>query len=462
MKKFFLHILLATFLMALTISSSALREGDYDYDVENGKASILAYNGSSSAVVTPTTLGGYPVTKIESEAFAKCTTLKSITISYGIESIGSYAFRDCKNLTSVSLPETLTEILTLAFLRCTNLSDINFPESLTKIGECAFSDCDQLSTIENNIIYIGTKDNPYLILQNQDYYLENSEKFEPHVKIHEGTKYISDSAFIITAQGDMSEATSIIIPDSVKYIGDEAFYGCTMLETILFGSGVSYIGKNILKNANLKIITVSADNQYYCSVDNVLFTKDMKSLIKCATQKSGKYIIPESVTAISNYAFSGCKNVFVPDSVTTIEPYAFGSRMSSQKPTVKCYSDSAAETAAIKAKANIVYVSSHPNSIVMTIGSTYAKVFGETKRTDVPPIISNDRAMLPARFIAENLGAEVSWDAAARKATIKGNGVTIELIIDSTTAYINGNAVTLDAPAFIKDGRTYTPVRFIA
>ena len=102
------------------------------------------------------------------------------------------------------------------------------------------------------------------------------------------------------------------------------------------------------------------------------------------------------------------------------------------------------------------------NRIIMTIDSTDASVFGEAAKTDVPPIIENDRTMLPARFVAESLGATVAWDTEARKATIVGNGVTIELIVDSTTAYVNGDAVTLDAPAFIRNDRTYTPVRFIA
>ena len=98
----------------------------------------------------------------------------------------------------------------------------------------------------------------------------------------------------------------------------------------------------------------------------------------------------------------------------------------------------------------------------MYIDSTDATVFGKAATTDVAPIIVNDRTMLPSRFVAENLGATVTWDAEARKATIAGNGVTIELIIDSDIAYVNGEAVTLDSPAFIRNDRTYTPVRFIA
>ncbi len=101
-------------------------------------------------------------------------------------------------------------------------------------------------------------------------------------------------------------------------------------------------------------------------------------------------------------------------------------------------------------------------TLVLTIGKREATVLGETVINDVAPIIVNSRTLLPARFVAENLGATVEWSAAERKATISGNGVVIELYIDSTTAYLNGEAVTLDSPAIIRGNRTYTPVRFVA
>ncbi|MBO5370713.1 MAG: copper amine oxidase N-terminal domain-containing protein [Clostridia bacterium] len=98
----------------------------------------------------------------------------------------------------------------------------------------------------------------------------------------------------------------------------------------------------------------------------------------------------------------------------------------------------------------------------LTIGQNSANVFGEAKENDVQPIIRNDRTMLPARFVAENLGAEVSWDAEARVVTVKNDEVEIKITIDSAIATVNGEEVTLDSPAFIENDRTYTPVRFIA
>ena len=70
--------------------------------------------------------------------------------------------------------------------------------------------------------------------------------------------------------------------------------------------------------------------------------------------------------------------------------------------------------------------------------------------------------MLPARFVAESLGAKVSWDEEKREVKIVSGKTEILIYIDSDKAFINGKEVTLDSPAFIRDDRTYTPVRFVA
>ncbi len=102
------------------------------------------------------------------------------------------------------------------------------------------------------------------------------------------------------------------------------------------------------------------------------------------------------------------------------------------------------------------------NEITLTIGQKDATVFGEAKQNDVAPIIRNDRTMLPARFVAEALGATVTWNNKERKVTITKDDITIIIYIDSDKAYANGKEVTLDSPAFIENDRTYTPLRFIA
>ena len=107
------------------------------------------------------------------------------------------------------------------------------------------------------------------------------------------------------------------------------------------------------------------------------------------------------------------------------------------------------------------------NTIVLTIDEHDALVYGTTKTNDVAPKVVNDRTMLPARFVAENLGATVEWDGEKQLVTITGKNekqedVTILITIGLDYAKVNGEDVKLDSPAFVENDRTYTPIRFIS
>ena len=69
------------------------------------------------------------------------------------------------------------------------------------------------------------------------------------------------------------------------------------------------------------------DNQYFASIDGVLFNKDLTQIIRYPEAKNGnQYIIPDSVTHIGNHAFLKCEaiqNINIPNSVTHIGNRAF-------------------------------------------------------------------------------------------------------------------------------------------
>ncbi|MDR1542665.1 MAG: copper amine oxidase N-terminal domain-containing protein [Clostridiales bacterium] len=74
----------------------------------------------------------------------------------------------------------------------------------------------------------------------------------------------------------------------------------------------------------------------------------------------------------------------------------------------------------------------------------------------------NDRTLVPIRIISETLGCDVYWDDALRKVTVKSAGKSIEMIIGSTSATINGSKLTIDSPPAIFDSRTFVPLRFVS
>lgn len=82
--------------------------------------------------------------------------------------------------------------------------------------------------------------------------------------------------------------------------------------------------------------------------------------------------------------------------------------------------------------------------------------------SDVYPFIENNRTYVPIRFIAEELGYDVAWNGKEKKVTITNEGKSVELKVDSKQMKVNGNSVSLDAPARLRDDRTFVPLRAIA
>jgi len=81
---------------------------------------------------------------------------------------------------------------------------------------------------------------------------------------------------------------------------------------------------------------------------------------------------------------------------------------------------------------------------------------------DQVPVIENGRTLVPLRAIFEKIGATVEWDGNTQTVKATKGDTSISLTINNTTAYKNGQPITLDVPAKILNGRTLVPVRFVA
>jgi uncharacterized repeat protein (TIGR02543 family) len=105
--------------------------------------------------------------------------------------------------------------------------------------------------------------------------------------------------------------------------------------------------------------------------------------------------------------------------------------------------------------------------IVLQIGKSTFTVNGTSTTLDSPPVIKNGRTLVPIRAIIEALGGVVSWDGAARKATVTLGSATIELWIGKSTATVNGMSTLIDStnakvvPEIISS-RTMLPLRFVS
>ena len=260
---------------------------------KNKKKLIAAAKGLTSVAIPD------GVTEIGEHAFSGCSGLTGIVIPESVTVIGACAFSDCTCLTGVTIPDSITEIGTAAFSGCTALTDITIPAGVTIIGEDAFSECTCLTELtvdsenpvycsENNIIY--TKDKKKL--------LAAAVSLKGLIVIPDGVTEICERAF-----SDCSGLISLVIPASVIEIGLRAFAGCKCLTELI----------------------VNSKNSVYCSENNIVYTKDTKYLIAAAGGLE-HIIIPDGVTEIGAWAFSGCAsltNVTIPASVIEIGCWAF-------------------------------------------------------------------------------------------------------------------------------------------
>ena len=208
--------------------------------------------------------------------------VKKIIVQEGITELDGDAFASLYNLTTVELPDGLKTIGDFAFSRCEKLNGITIPESVTSIGNFAFSETgisENDDNWNNNILYVD--DWAVMLL------LAEGETINGDYVIREGTVGLSDMLFVKS-----TSLTSITLPESLKYVGDDTFNSCVNLTEANLGSKIVTIGDNTFAACN--------------SLESIN--------------------LPESLTSIGEYAFSGCSSlseVEIPADVRSIGAFAF-------------------------------------------------------------------------------------------------------------------------------------------
>lgn len=229
---------------------------------------------------------------VDKKRFIKFTNkdIKDYRIIPECEVIGEKAFHsgfgdDALLLQSIDIPNSITIIEKEAFCGCEYLWIINIPDSVTYISESAFELCMQLQRV-----YI-----PESVRVIEERAFANCFELK-EVELSNGLISIGSDVFCITG------LKSICIPETVQSV-DFLFYGCINLQNIV------------------------CDSPYYKSLDGVLFTADLKTLIAYPPgKKDDVYEIPDSVTTIGDAAFSTCRNIkriHLPSGLATIGIYAF-------------------------------------------------------------------------------------------------------------------------------------------
>lgn len=196
----------------------------------------------------------------------------------------------------------------------TQITKIVIGDGITSIGDHAFYKCFSLSEI------VFPKSGFNAIEKYSFYQAGKQYKSLTHVNLPEGLTEIGESAFEETA------LESIDLPESLTTLGKRAFNACDNITSVFIPKNVNSIGAAAWGNTNSKLTeyVVDAENSTYISLDGVLYTKDMKTLVSCPVSKPGVFTVPEGVETLAESSFT-CSNtgVILPSSLKTIEDEAF-------------------------------------------------------------------------------------------------------------------------------------------
>lgn len=253
-------------------------------------ASNPMYNGAdlylNGEVITEIQLSA-DAERIGDFAFYYYDKLTAVNTGVGAKSIGERAFEGCENLQKLTVGSGVKEIGELAFSECTSLSDVRLGTGLKVIGGYSFNLCEKIKAID----------------------------------IPANVQEIGESAF-----NECTALKDITFHYGLEKIGDGAFAGCYSIDKFLMPDSVTEIGYGILLNVS---------------------SSGFDGMVGRPAQVS-EITISDSLTTISDYAFSGCamktvvlgrnvrliryaaffgcmslESIVIPASLTTVQSYSF-------------------------------------------------------------------------------------------------------------------------------------------
>lgn len=310
------------------------------------------YSNYTGDVVIPSSVTHngktYSVTTIGAQAFNGSSALTSIAIPNSIKSIGFGAFSGCSGLKKVYITDLeawcnisfgVYEANPLEFAHRLFVNDVEIqghfeiPTTITSIREQAFKGLSSITgvTIPNSITYIGTE--AFAQCQNLTNVIWKAKaitdySFNESPFLHSGITSIEFGSGVERIPAriclELTELSSVSIPNSVTYIGPEAFNGCRKLTSIEIPNSVVSVGDNAFGECsgltsviwNVKSYTdFTSSNCPFKGLSNIstfIFGESVERIPAYICYNLGKLTtvtISDSVTEIGNSAFSGCSGL---------------------------------------------------------------------------------------------------------------------------------------------------------
>lgn len=280
--------------------TGTIRSEDWEYkinDTGENTISIVKYYGNETDLEVPDEIDGKTVTEIAQKAI------------------------DQTSLHTISLPKTLTYIGDSDFSHAKNLISIEVRDS--EYGKTRFW------TDENGVLYGYVDHHTDVDQTTYDKYLEllcyPSAKIEKSYTVDDKVTAIAGNAF-----SNCFYLEEINLGNGVRKLGVAAFKNCMSIQSITIPKNVQKIGYNVAYFCDkLAAYHVDEQNENYCDIDGVLYTKDKSKLViypKAKKMTDQIYTVDPACKEIEGMAFdyaAGLKEIKLPDGLTTIGRYAF-------------------------------------------------------------------------------------------------------------------------------------------
>lgn len=256
-------------------------------EVTQGKSS---YKGD---IVIPTTVTHngqeYYVVGIGDAAFDCCGNVTSVKMPETISSIGQYAFRDCKKLKEIHIPKGVSTLTLGAFKDCTALQEIRIPSSVVKIqaepadrGYTTYSCFYNCTNLKKVIFEDGSTPITFYRpgFENSDYAYETIFYGCPIEEVYFGREFTNSfktfQNFSTLQKVEIGPCVKslkygflsgtgvkkVVVPDNVTKV-PEAFSGCTTLEELYLGNGVTDFTLQDIKNLKHVYIGNNLESLYF-------------------------------------------------------------------------------------------------------------------------------------------------------------------------------------------------------
>lgn len=271
--------------------------------------------------------------------FKDCINLTTVILPRNITTISSYMFSGCVALISINIPINVTKISRSAFFGCKSLKNINLPKKLKIIEDNAFNSCSSLEhiIIPESVEIVGYHAFNYNL--KTDFYLEHisiPKGWNPNWNVGDNDLFMGIKGFATKGNFDY-----IILSDNkisiLKYKGNDEVIVLDLIDN----KKISRIGSSTFAdNSTLKSITIGTNLNsvryignfafYNCeNLEEVIFNDEIKTIGVSAFAHCTKLFLlnfDNKVSIIKENAFANCKSLeklFLPKEISVIEKHAF-------------------------------------------------------------------------------------------------------------------------------------------